>query len=102
MAEESGNEHGFTEVPEQQPAPQPKSCALRLRGLPFSAGEEDVRHFFSGFNVAQVVIGKRAGTSIRQRAKITYEVNIGFSTQGALLARAMCSWTLQPQLLRQL
>ncbi|GLC45210.1 hypothetical protein PLESTB_000724600 [Pleodorina starrii] len=63
MAEEPANEHGFTEVPEQQPPPQPKSSVLRLRGLPFSAGEEDVRHFFSGFNVAQVVIGKRAGRS---------------------------------------
>ncbi|GIL55297.1 hypothetical protein Vafri_10859 [Volvox africanus] len=63
MAEEPSNDHGFTEVSEQQPPPQPKSSVLRLRGLPFSAGEEDVRHFFSGFNVAQVVIGKRAGRS---------------------------------------
>ncbi|KAG2492229.1 hypothetical protein HYH03_009473 [Edaphochlamys debaryana] len=66
MAEEPANEHGFTEVvggAEAAPAPQPKSSVLRLRGLPFSAGEEDVRHFFNGFDVQQVVIGKRAGRS---------------------------------------
>ncbi len=46
--------------------PAPKSPVLRLRGLPFSAGEEDVRQFFSDFNVAQVVVCRRGGKRKRK------------------------------------
>jgi epithelial splicing regulatory protein 1/2 len=69
MAEEPANEHGFTDVSEQQPPPQPKSPVLRLRGLPFSAGEDDIRQFFSGFNVVQVVIGKRSGRLLLKQSR---------------------------------
>ncbi|PNH00813.1 Epithelial splicing regulatory protein 1 [Tetrabaena socialis] len=63
MAEETAAELGFTEVADSGPAPVPKTPVLRLRGLPFSVDEDSVRQFFAGFNVVQVVIGKRAGRS---------------------------------------
>lgn len=61
MAEETANEHGFIETAPDGVPSVPKSTVLRLRGLPFSAGEDDVRQFFADFEVATVVIGKRAG-----------------------------------------
>ncbi|KAG2431083.1 hypothetical protein HXX76_009616 [Chlamydomonas incerta] len=63
MAEETANEHGFVETAADGEPAVPKSSVLRLRGLPFSAGEDDVRQFFTDFDVATVVIGKRAGRS---------------------------------------
>eukprot|EP00198_Chlamydomonas_reinhardtii_P003461 XP_001692797.1 splicing factor [Chlamydomonas reinhardtii] len=63
MAEETANEHGFIETAPDGVPSVPKSTVLRLRGLPFSAGEDDVRQFFADFEVATVVIGKRAGRS---------------------------------------
>ncbi|KAG2448080.1 hypothetical protein HYH02_007105 [Chlamydomonas schloesseri] len=63
MAEETANEHGFVETPADGEHSAPKSSVLRLRGLPFSAGEDDVRTFFADFDVVTVVIGKRAGRS---------------------------------------
>lgn len=38
-----------------------KGRILRLRGLPWSAGEEDVRSFFDGFEPADVYVRRRGG-----------------------------------------
>lgn len=38
-----------------------KSAVLRCRGLPFGAGPDEVRSFFGGYNLLEVVISKRQG-----------------------------------------
>lgn len=65
-----GQAEGFVEEPapgagvvEGGPPAPPTSSTLRLRGLPFSSTDADVKTFFAGFDVQQVVICRRNGRS---------------------------------------
>ncbi len=52
----------------------PGSSVLRLRGLPFQATEEDIKEFFSGYELKQIFICRRGGAIRRWRLTAATEV----------------------------
>lgn len=86
--------------------PHPSSRVIRLRGLPFSANEADIRTFFGDFELDDVYLCKRDGgwrqrpsqrACCAARARVQPHCAPQRTTKASMQAHAMCSTQLQQQ-----